>query len=1105
MEIKNSINIKYDYSSVSLIDSYYSTSAHSKLIKGVLSGALDLNNNKSHIAFGAYGSGKSYISSLLLGIVTKTYKKKHIKLLADKFRDIDNTVSLLLDEYNKTEIKYFPIVINGNEGDINNVIISQLAKLILDNNIRFSIPGHIEAILSITSKWKKEYPLAHDKFVNLLSNHLLSENDFMNLLYSDLSNATELFKNIYKEISYGGELYLNSQVSFVNILEELCKQLAQRNLGVFLVYDEFGRYLQNLEENEILKFMQEMQNISELANNGLKNLSILFITHRPMGHYFIHLDRIYRSEFAKIEKRYSIYEIKSDYITFIKICSNYINQVNIDDNVDQIEIVFSDTRKFGLYNGIVSDDELKSTITRKMFPLHPLTSFLLPKVSTIYGQNERTLFTFLNDESSLGLKGFINNEDGFYYADSLIDYFFTNIDLSYIEDIKEYTIYESSLKKIRSNIGASNHRLAQRIYKLVLIWTITNSTGIIKINEKFLSYALGANIEQIGVILEEMAFAKLLRFNTIESQWEMFEGSSLDINSEITKIKAKEKINNIKLIEILNQLNPYRYIYSDQYNNRFEVTRFSELFYILNDEDENLSETQSDIKIPLYFNKRNPVNNNLHAVIHSSFDEITPLLERFYYLNFMLNYSFYTNNYMHLDVEINFELEKIQNDLNKFFSNLFNDSTFYYNCQLIKFADYNNLSNYLSNYFFEIYPNTIKIVNDQINMYTLTKIQNSALNMVIDKVLYSSDSDLCQTFTGTKPSDLIYYTVIENIYHIEGNRVSLDLLKTVLFSYLDDNPSESLFNLIKIAIAPPYGTRPKVAILLCLYLIRTKWKDILLFRNDTFIPSISSEELVEELINKPNNIRYQFSRFDNLNREFIEKLSEIFVDQSEGVANKSLSVKVCSGMHNWYYRLPVITQQLEEIGPTEKRFLQIIAKSRINPEEAITTLMGFSNDVDDIMYLKNSVENHFSHYLANFQKRLFEEIGFTSFDTFMKSIPKIAKKTNKFIEALGKGCSIFDAYSDQIDNIEIQRWTKSSFINLRNMVINDVNKLNDNVRFDRIEINGVERVVQQVELSKKAQNTLENIVNLFEATKKYMSPAEIEVIALTLARKYVRE
>jgi hypothetical protein len=353
------------------------------------------------------------------------------------------------------------------------------------------------------------------------------------------------------------------------------------------------------------------------------------------------------------------------------------------------------------------------------------------------------------------------------------------------------------------------------------------------------------------------------------------------------------------------------------------------------------------------------------------------------------------------------------------------------------------------------------------------------------------------------PADLIYYTLIRDLKTIGTNEQNINFLKNKLLESIINNPNSKLIDLVKIAVSEPFGLRPQVAILLALYLIKDFWKDMMLFSNKSFIPSISPEDLFYSLLKGQPVLEYSFSKFDNENRQFLEELEVLFNDIPNTVREKSLSIRVCSGLYNWYLSLPVITQQMHNLSFSDVAFLNIISSSRTNPQKAITELIN-SYTISDINQLKVSIEENFNRTLNRVLERVKNILGVFDLYEWSSTQSDLLKKNNRFIKICNQKKSIIDEYSRDVENIEINKWTKSSFEKLENIIMNDIKLIHEKVDYDTIIINGKPKIIQDVHLSRKSKIAYENIISTINATRKYYSDMELEKIIINLLELYVK-
>lgn len=1094
--MKNSINIKYDINDSNLVHHYYATSTHSEIIKGILSGIMNRNPMKAHIAYGPYGSGKSYITTILAGLLNKSLKSNEYNSLCEKFSDVDLNIKKLINESHKTSFKYIPVILNGYEGEFSSSLINAISKTLQKENIAINFPGVHNSIVKTIKRWKVDFPHTFHLFMQHLEAEKYEIDDYISLINKQDQEIITHFTKLHKKLTAGAELISFNDYNIIDFIQEITYQMVEKKLGLFIVHDEFGRVLQNLSYEKINIFMQIMQDLAELANNGVNNLTTLFIAHRPLGYYFSFASQDMRSEFAKVEKRFSTYEIKSDYYTFLQITEGFLsNNFIIEEKPN--EKLIRDAQKYNVFKGILNDLELESKVINGLFPLHPVATYLLPKISSVFGQNERTLFSFLTDESENGFEGFfLRNKNQIYYPDRLVDYFLNGIDESYVENIKEYKIYNKNYNNISKIFKAKELSLAERIYKFILIWNISNSKNNIKLSTEFISYCLGEIENHSQKILSNLSDKKMVRYNNLHDQWEIFEGSPINLLKELKRRSLEENFTEKDFIKNLENLNPYRYLYPLEYNAKHEMTRFGTVQFTTEeyyDEFKPVEYTDYNILISLglKIDELRQVDYIIQKPKESQ--KLRDSILRIKIINDLLKNTYFISEYPNVDIELEYEKDQIQKYLNEFYLGIIKS----------EYKTLHNMSKILSSEMERKYPSTLYIINDQINMFNLTSIQENALISVLDQILNNNSLNLKKIYSGTKPTDLTYFTIVEKMSNMNKNKKVIKDLDLKLSRFIDNNQNGKLIDLVDIAVNEPFGLRPRLAILIVFMLILDKWKDMLLFNNGNYIPNINAKDLVDSILEK-SNISYVFSKFDNSRRSYLEGLYDIFGDESDLVKGKTLSVRLCSAMYNWYLSLPVITQQGEGLSISEKSFLDIVKKSRINPQEAIDDLLDTFNDLQMINIFKENSENHFTRFKESYIKQIFRSIGIKYPTEWVNNQEEIHKKTNKLVKVIFNNLDLLKEYSSEIENIEPTRWTLSSFKALKARVTQDFNKISNNQSYHVININGVNKYISDVDLSIKGQVTMENIIATIDATKRYYSDSELEVIVLQLVNKYIK-
>lgn len=219
-------------------------------------------------------------------------------------------------------------------------------------------------------------------------------------------------------------------------------------------------------------------------------------------------------------------------------------------------------------------------IIRECYPLHPVTLFLLPRLSEKIAQNERTLFTFLSANEEFSLLNYIasNAEGNLLMPDLIYDYF---------QPLMQKELYEGEIHQqyiLTSNI-LQNLQADSLQSKLVKTLALISMVGEFeklspKSNTLFDIYHLAYSKEEIEKSIAELLsanyIAKLHRNNGF---LRLKESSGVDIWKQIQdRMAALEHTQ--EMHDILNEMNFDSFLYPVRYNDAKEMTRYFKFVFI---------------------------------------------------------------------------------------------------------------------------------------------------------------------------------------------------------------------------------------------------------------------------------------------------------------------------------------------------------------------------------------------------------------------------------------------------------------------------------------------------------------------------------------------
>lgn len=1132
-QFKSSINIKFDIGKEAIFERYIATGAHANAFRGILSGFI-YRGTKTQIIYGAYGTGKSLLGTVISSMVCQTISSDAINRLATKFTAVDQDIYSDILKLTKLKRKYIPVILNGNQGDLRTAFLHAILTAVnAEGTIEIYLPGAAAQIEQIIHLWQKDYPNTYGKLelelgkFNLNPEQLLKE--IRNLDY----DAIELFKTIYPELTSGMKFVEEVKGDFLTNLEFIASKLEEKNLGLYIIYDEFGRYLQSVNEESIYRTMQDLQDIAELFNNQLKNVHLTLITHMSMRNYFNSFDEKYQNEFQRIEKRFKVFNIYSDNTTFLRIAANVIKeQVNqlplITDNIRQ------SIRKFGLFTQF-NDTEKENIILSDAYPVHPATLELLPQLSAVFGQNERTLFTFLESGEADGLQGFLKQNDGYYYPDHLLNYFmidFESVNLD-TKAKKLFELFTRAQKKVVNEFEL-------RVLKFIFIWDISGLSAKYPMNTEFIEFALGIDKADITLSqsLDALKKLKAIRFNEIEHQWQLFEGSSINLEKLVLTKKtpaflqsAQKQINSE-----LQKLLQHQFYYAKRYNIQKSMTRYAQVHMRINPELKQLTKikTQADLDIVYIltdkylstyqtFIANNENEETLYQIVQINVEKINEEIIEMLALKQLLKERELLMNHPHLDEELDLAIRekefKLRQELQKV-ENFENESLWYQGQKEVAVQSRADLETYFSNYCEKVYPHTPIIKNDMVNKYNVANVQMKAAQQILDALLDKEQLETDQLgITGKGPDFLLYTTVFKNhhVDFINYAKMSSEYqeIRNVILAFFQEKQDQgTLVELFDLLASKPFGIRPTIIPLLVFGLALDKWETTLIYNKDEFIASFGAKEIYEYLLERNNDIKIVYNDIDDQYAGFLRTLENHLLNYiSEHVHAKSTYIRVCSGLYNWMNNQSFIMQATSEL-PSKSltRLRDAVKQSVIDPKATITYLyQEYANDFTKLAKDLTKLENFLAQHVKKQQKKVLDKFELTleELPTFIENQSAMLRKTYPLLVVMEEHPkNFFEEFGKSLIGIDSMKWTEVTFTTISKQITQDLqaiiqNQTDENIV--KITFEHQEYAAREVELTRTAANIYRNLEMTLDNSKRRITEEELDTILLQIMRNYLNK
>ena len=518
---------------------------------------------------------------------------------------------------NTTKTKYSPSIniIRDKNYSFNYIPTSNAVKA-FDTIISDSISGvKSHVLIGSYGTGKSSFLLALQQTIEGAHVH------FKNYKKSADKNPQFEFLNIVGEYSsfenYFIKLYkLDKDISSSDIIKAIdkhYKSIKKSGKGLAILVDEFGKFLEFASKNNPESELYFIQQLAEWANDSNKDTLFISTLHQDFSAYALNLTRTQRQEWEKVKGRIKDIPFNEPVEQLLLLASERIYQaflnIPLEKNFDKLFDVIKKANAFPL------KDFFDKKIAEKLYPFDILSASILTLSLQKYGQNERSLFSFIESNDHLSIKEFDYNKLNYYSIPRVYDYlingYYTFLTTKYNPDYTQWSAIRRAIERIEGSFDDySIQKQAEDIIKLIGLLNIF-ATSSAKLDPYFYhnysKYCLGIkNAEKIFEVLEKK---KIIRYVNHGFKYILFEGTDLDIDIAIDDAgRLVEKVTNV--VNYLSQYFEFPFISAKASYYKKGTPRFFQ-FKLTEKPISEVPEGEFDGYINLIFSEENSANKKI--------------------------------------------------------------------------------------------------------------------------------------------------------------------------------------------------------------------------------------------------------------------------------------------------------------------------------------------------------------------------------------------------------------------------------------------------------------------------------------------------------------
>ncbi|WP_430410862.1 hypothetical protein [Kordia sp.] len=869
---------------------------------------------------------------------------------------------------------------------------NSVARLILDE---FNNGTHSFSIIGSYGTGKSSFLWAFNKS--------LSKNDTTN--YFDFPQSDIKF---VKTINIVGEYnslisYFESHFSLKNNLKGNQKifdalyqeyEVIKKKKGILLIcIDEFGKFLEFASKNNPEREMYFIQQLAEFVNDPDRNIILLTTVHQAIDSYSYNLTDVQKNEWAKVKGRLKEITFNEPVEQLLYMASEYFASIygskkRNEKYLNKLIQINENHNCFKITNSYLED------IVNKLYPLDLFSAIVLTLSLQRYGQNERSLFSFLQTTDHLGLEELKSDE--LFDLTKVYDYLLVNLYATLVSklnpDYASWALIKESIEKAEAKVD-TDQNIALDLIKSIGLLNLFSSKGA-SLDEKLFGnyFSVKYGVKKVKTSLKQLVSLKIIRYNTFNNSYKLYGGTDLDIEQEMLNVSNRVNTE-IDVVSKLSEAFSFSVLVAKEFLYKTGTPRLFQF---------RISE------LPIKDNPINEIDGFINLIFNENLtdDELISFTKE---NEEVILYGLYRNTatikktlidiaktekvLSEVDTDDKFaikELKSIRKSQKALLNHYVLDSLYsdkidwFFNGEKVEFSNKHTFNKFLSEICFKIYQNTPSINMELINKHKVSGSINSARKQYFFRLVnHWQEKDLGYPESKFPADKTIYWSLIKNtgIHRKQDQGYVLtkpnssdenfnkvwDKCETFLLNA--KNEPKQITELINTLKSKPYKLKQGVIDFLIPTFLFTKRGDYALYNVDSgYIPYLDESNLY--LITR-NPFEYSIKSFElsDLRLTLFNKYRRYLNQNSEDKLSNESFVESIKPFLVLYKSLEPYSQNTKKLSKEALSLKEAIANAK-DPEkvffEQFPQAIGY--DVKELVVN----EKLFDEYILKFQKTIIE-------------------------------------------------------------------------------------------------------------------------------------
>ena len=779
-------------------------------------------------------------------------------------------------------------------------------------------------------------------------------------------------KNIvgdYTELSILLRRSLNVEGTTNSVLDELkayYNKCQKQGKFLLIVIDEFGKVLEHAAKNNPEKELYFLQKLAEFVNVPSRQVLLLTTLHQNFSAYAKGLTEEQVNEWKKVKGRFKE-------ITFVEPIEQLLHlaaQQMQGNTSDVVPAQAKSLYELAKSTGYVSNDFPVDT-AMQLYPLDLFSAYAITTAIQRYGQNERSLFTFLASQ------GTISTDRQIYNLQKVYDYVYYSF-YSYLKDANadsmSWSSMQVSIERVEGQSWDSEEQMLQaiNIIKAIGLLNLFGVAGFRLSKESLAEYALLAmDIPDAQHIIEQLEKKKIIRYAAYKDRVMLFEGTDVDLEAEIREagVMVSRPVAFVDELTVFfnHRISPVKAHFYQKGTPRFFDYRLFE------EPTELVPKGDTDGYIELIFSTRKDALDEIkkasadseHALIFAYFIDTDYIIDHLYNIK---KYNYLTDKVIKKeDLVAVKEIQKLKEYEENLLNKAISDNLFSYKNRVVwvfkgkeqKVESHRDFNKLLSRVCDEIYHETPVMNNELFNKHKLSGTITAARKCYLTNLIeHSTEDNLGFPEDKFPPEKTIYFSLLKNTgLHNGGDFADAPTNEGFLpvwtacedFLKSTENKARKVSELIKMLSTQPYKLKQGFLDFWIPTYLYIKRQDFALYdaSKGAFMPEVNME-FFDLLQKHPQDFEVKKFAVDGIKLGFFNQYRRFINLGDEFTITKDSFIETIKPFLSFYARLDDYTKHTRKFDhASTMKFRDVLAKAR-DPEKAffedLPEALGFNQE-----------------------------------------------------------------------------------------------------------------------------------------------------------------